>query len=248
MKLSALILTAGVISSTATALSIIYDTDGSASRVTYYSDAAIAAMVTRSSSAYQLNIDTPHFSNPSPCSNAAVYLQNTDELITVLSVNYKTLQGTIPQGYEQQAKYVEANCTDEQGNSHTLRHKLAPAPKVTLTSQLRVDDWVEPSPFGPGYFDEVNYQGLLNIDNGEQDGYCVANTVIGKIPKLLSERHNLGFHSGVLSVQGQAKYDARAGVLVNEVICKSTGGTTRTVEVWHINELEQQREVTVEVF
>ncbi|CAH9053961.1 hypothetical protein PSECIP111951_00929 [Pseudoalteromonas holothuriae] len=248
MKQLALVIALGFISYNSVASSVVYDTDGSASRVTYYNNSPIDAMVTQSSSAYDLTIYTPHFTNPTPCQSAAVYDQNTDALISVLSANYKTLSGQIPEGFEHKAKYVQANCTDEQGNSQTLRHNIAPAPKVTLTSQLSVDNWLVSDGFSPGHFDSVVYQALINIDNGEKDGNCVSNSLVGQTPTLLNERHRFGFYSDVINVNGDAKYNARAGVLVNEVICKSTGGTTRLVEVWNVSEQQQNREVTVEVF
>ncbi|MCF6437169.1 hypothetical protein [Pseudoalteromonas sp. MMG022] len=248
MNKTALLLITGLVSVGAHANQLVYDTDGNAGRVTYYQNAPIDAMVTQSSSAYDLSIYTPHFTNPTPCQFAAVYDQNNDSLITTLTVNNKTLWGTLPQGYETTAKYVQAQCTDEQGQRQTLRHKLAPAPQVNLNSQLSVANWRDSNGFGPGYFQDVSYQALLNIDNGEPDGFCHAATPVGQTPKLLSQRHNSGFYSDVLSIQGEAKYDARSSVLVNEVICKSTGGTTRVVEVWHINELQQRKELSVSYF
>ncbi|CAM4046176.1 hypothetical protein [Pseudoalteromonas byunsanensis] len=248
MNKTALLLTVGLISVGAHADQVIYDTDGGAGRVTYYQNAPIDAMVTHSSSAYNLRIYTPHMTNPTPCQFAAVYDQLNDELITTLSVNNKTLSGTIAKGYETRVKYVEAQCTDEQGKSQTLRHKLAPAPQVSFNSQLKVANWTDSSGFGPGYFQDVNYQALLNIDNGEPDGFCHANTLVGQTPNLLNQRHNMGFYSDVLSAQGAAKYDARSSVLVNEIICKSTGGTTRAVEVWHISEQQQRRKLSVDNF
>ncbi|WP_105167463.1 hypothetical protein [Pseudoalteromonas sp. T1lg23B] len=248
MKKTALLLTVGLISVGAHADLVTYDTDGSAGRVTYYNNAPIDAMVTQSSSAYNLSIYTPHMTNPNPCHSAAVYDQHNDELIATLTVSNKTLWGTIAKGYETRAKYVEAQCTDEQGQNQTLQHKLAPAPQVSFNSQLIVANWSDSNGFGPGFFQDVNYQALLNIDNGEPDGFCHANTLVGQTPNLLNQRHNIGFYSDVLSVQGAAKYDARSGVLVNEVICKSTGGTTRAVEVWHISEQQQRRELNVDNF
>lgn len=229
----------------AAASQLIYDTDGSAGRVTYYNNAPISAMVTQSSSTYDLSVYTPHYTNPMPCQSAAVYDQNTDTLIVTLSVTNKTLSGKIPRGHEDQVKYVQANCTDEQGNSQTLRHKLAPAPKISFTSQLTVADWIDSDGFRPGYYDSVVYQAQLNIDNGEPDGFCHTKSFRGIIPTLLTERHNTGFYSDVITVNGEAKYDAVVNVLVNEVTCKSTGGTTRAVEVWEITEQQQNREIHI---
>ncbi|PCK31955.1 hypothetical protein [Pseudoalteromonas piscicida] len=247
MKKAALTLALGLICNTATA-DIIYDTDSNAGRVTTFRNAPIEAMVTQSSSAYNLRIYTPHYTNRAPCQSAAVYDQRNDTLIAELKVEFQILSGTIPKGFEDIEKYVEATCTDEQANSQTLRHKIAPAPKVTLDSHLEVANWVEADGFTPGYFHDVRYHAQLNINNGEPNGYCRSATPVGQTPELLSERHKFALHSDAFSVSGDAKYDARAKVLVTELICKSTGGTTRAVEVWHINEQEQRRDISVEVF
>ncbi|WP_440056290.1 hypothetical protein ACSLBF_19470 (plasmid) [Pseudoalteromonas sp. T1lg65] len=248
MKKLAFTLAVGFASFAATATQTIYDTDGNAGRVTNYDNAAVDALVTQSSSAYDLSIYTPHFTNPAPCQAAGVYDVLSQELITTLNVSGKTLWGQLPKGYENRAKYVEATCTDEQGNRQALRHNLAAAPQLAFTSTINVSNWVDSDGFGPGYFQDVTYQGQLNVDNGEPGGFCQSTSLVGQSPKLLNERHNTGFYSDVVSAQGEAKYSARSGVLVNEVICKSTGGTTRAVEVWYISENQQNREITVETF
>ncbi|BBN82791.1 hypothetical protein PA25_27760 [Pseudoalteromonas sp. A25] len=248
MKQLVLSLAFGLASYNTVASQVVYDTDGNAGRVTNFYNAPIDAMVTQSSSAYDLRIYTPHFTNREPCQSAAVYDQNTDTLIVVLNAEFKTLSGRIPRGHEYKEKYVEANCTDELGNRQTLRHKLAPAPKVAFNSQLDVANWVDSDGRNPGYFQDVTYNAQLNLDTSEPNGYCRSATLVGQAPELLSKRHQFGFYSDAFSISGNAKYDARASVLVNELLCKGTGGTTRAVEIWHINEQEQRREYSVEVF
>ncbi|NOU51678.1 hypothetical protein HG263_14170 [Pseudoalteromonas sp. JBTF-M23] len=248
MNKLALMLALGLTSYNTVASNNVYDTDSNAGRVTTFYNAPIDAMVTQSTSAYNVRIYTPHFTNRRPCQSAAVYDQNTDALISVLNVDFQILTGTIEKGHEYKEKYVEATCTDELGNRQTLRHKLAPVPKVTFNSQLNVANWVDSDGFNPGYFQDVAYQAQLNLDNGEPNGYCRFANLVGETPKLLSERHQFGLYSDVISVSGAAKYDARANVLVTEVICKGTGGATHAVEVWHINEQQQRREISVEIF
>lgn len=248
MKQLALVLALGFLSCNAAASHIVYDTDGNAGRVTTFNNAPVEAMVTQSSSAYDVRIYTPHYTNRRPCQSAAVYDQNTDALISVLTAEFQTLSGNIPKGYEDKEKYVEATCTDEFGNRQTLRHKLAAAPKVLFNSQLDVANWIDSDGRNPGYFQDVTYNAQLNLTTNEPNGYCRSATLVGQAPELLSERHKFGLQSDAFSVTGDAKYDARAKVLVSELICKSTGGTTRAVEVWHINEQQQRREYSVEVF
>ena len=247
MKQIAFIAALGLVSYHASASQVVYDTDGNAGRVTTFYNAPIDAMVTQSTSAYDIRIYTPHYTNSRPCQTGAVYDQNTDKLITVLTADFQILSGHIPKGHEDKEKYVEATCTDELGDRQTLRHKLAPAPTVSFNSQLNVAHWVESDGFNPGYFQDVTYNAQLNLNTGEPNGYCRSSSLVGHVPSLLRERHYFALHSDVVNTQGQAKYDARANVLVNEVICKGTGGATRVVETWYITEQEQRREVTIDV-
>ncbi|GEK08223.1 hypothetical protein [Pseudoalteromonas peptidolytica] len=51
-----------------------------------------------------------------------------------------------------------------------------------------------------------------------------------------------------MKMMGEAKYSGFYKVLVTELICKNSGGTTRLVETWHINQNSQSRELSSELF
>ncbi len=89
---------------------------------------------------------------------------------------------------------------------------------------------------------------MININNNSYQGQCRKANYVSGNPEFFNERHQGGFYSDVLNVVGEAKYSGFYKVLVTELICKNSGGTTRLVETWHINQNSQSRELSSELF
>lgn len=224
---------------------LIFDTDGDAGRVTYFSNGAIDAMVTQSSSATNLRIYTPHFTNSSPCQSAQVYDQNTDKLLAQMNIEFNVMTATLPTGYEHNEKYVEALCTSPLGESYRLRHKIAAVPQLTLSSEISVSNWIAGDEFNPGFYQDVEYRGMLNINNHEPNGFCSVSTFSGNLPNPFQQRPSHEIISDVLVFSGYADYDAKSRLVAREITCTSTGGQTLVQEIWHISKGEQKRTYTV---
>ncbi|MBQ4835903.1 hypothetical protein [Pseudoalteromonas luteoviolacea] len=234
MKPSVIMPLSILLSAKALAGTLFYDTDGNAGRVTFYEHGPIDAMVTQSSSAYTIRIYTPHYLNNTPCQKAAIYEENTDKLLSHMEVNGKILTAELPKGHEYSAKYVEAQCAGNTDVVSIYRHKLAPAPKVNLKSNIDAAQWLEGDHLYPGFYQDVNYKAILNIDNSEPDGFCFASSIESNSPIALARRHNNGFYSDVLSFDEAVQYDARTGLIAAQIVCRNTGGTTRVTEIWKI--------------
>ncbi|ESP93197.1 MULTISPECIES: hypothetical protein [Pseudoalteromonas] len=234
MKPSMIIPLSILLSAKSLAGTLFYDTDGNAGRVTYYDQGAIDAMVTQSSSAYNIRVYTPHYLNNTPCQKAAIYDENTDKLLSRMRIEGKVLTAEIPKGHEYSAKYVEAECAGNTDIVSFFRHKLAPAPKVKLNSNIEAALWSEGDHLYPGFYQDVSYSAILNIDNSEPDGFCFASSIESDSPLSLASRHSKGFYSDVLSFNEAVQYDARTGLIAAQVVCRNTGGTTRVTEIWKI--------------
>ena len=240
-KIKTVFATMVLMSTNVFATSIIDDSDGSAGRVTYFENAPVDGLVTLSSSAYNLTIYTPRYQNNAPCQSGVVYELDSGKELALLNIdsqNTQLLTGLIPKGYEHKEKIVEALCTDLDGQTAIVRHKLPYAPKIKWQSELIANNWGSSNlDQNIEYYQNVNYSTLINIDNGEPEATCSIHKYgIGTIPKIFKERHRYGFHADVIRTSGEVEYDTRNNIFAIELSCRGAGGTVQAVEMWNISE------------
>ncbi|AOT08570.1 hypothetical protein [Pseudoalteromonas luteoviolacea] len=235
------------LNTTAVAATVIHDTDGEPGRVTYYGQAAINIMVTQSSSAYDVRVYTPHPASNIPCQSASIYSLNDHRFLTELEIHGKVITGQIPEGYENKEKYVELLCTNTEGSIEHIRHNIAPAPTIKLKSKLDAKRWLDGDQLYPGFYQDVRYRATLNIDNSESTGFCTASSIESDSPLRLQPWHNDGFLDDIISYDETVYYDARTGRIATQIICRNTGGTTRLIENWNIQQDNINHDIVITI-
>ncbi|PHI38542.1 hypothetical protein CBQ28_03230 [Pseudoalteromonas sp. GCY] len=227
------------------ATQIFYDQDGAGDH-SQYQGAPVDFISARAGTTEYFNALTGGLA-ADECHQFEVVNTQTGDLIAPLTFNAPFISGPLPAEHKLTEKSVKLSCTLPSGEEAIVYHKIPKAPAVVWHSEITVADWQTPSN-APGYFADVQYTGLININNNSHQGQCRKTNYVSGNPEFFNERHHGGFYSDVLNVVGEAKYSGFYKVLVTELICKNSGGTTRLVETWHINQNSQSRELSSELF
>ena len=228
----------------AQATQTIYDQDSQANHITSYSFGPVARVQVNTSTADYIEALVIVASSDVSCQQAALYNDRQDTKIVDLDARSPVFTGALPRGNEAFEKSIRIHCT--QGDeTFVVHHKVPAAPQIIWNSTVTAENWIYPC--GDhcyyGYFDDVEYSSQIFIDNRTDDGICYSNNYLGETPDLLlGYQESTPLHSDHFSTVGEAIYNANASVMVNEVICKNAGGTTRALEVWIIKKNTIERE------
>ncbi|MCF6440815.1 hypothetical protein L1077_15365 [Pseudoalteromonas luteoviolacea] len=244
MRINRVLPLAIIINTSALASSIIHDTDGTPGRVTYYNQTALNVMVTQSSSAYDIRVYAPYPGNELPCHHAEIFEKYTHTHLADVQINGSILTAQLERGHEHKEKYIEVQCIDNSNLSVRLRHNIAPAPKIKLKSKMTASHWQDGDHLYPGFYQDVRYQATLNIDNSEETGFCTASSIESDAPLKLGPWHSDGFINDIISFDEPTYYDARTATISAQIICRNTGGTTRMVETWKLNQNNITRNIS----
>jgi hypothetical protein len=218
----------------------VYDTDGTAAKMTSYSYGPVEQIEVRSSSNYYMEALVYARLPDVECTSAELIAESSQETFATIGITPTSfgfvVHGELPTGNETQEKALKLSC--ESGNqAFSVYHKIPATPSIQLQSDLQGKDWIPPYNYRPGFFVDLNYQAQAFIDNHSPDGICTSGIPVGNLPEFNFIQDGASqFYSDSFEVSGAAYYESiHSPYFVREIICSNAGGKTRLIEQWTLS-------------
>lgn len=229
----------------------VYDTDGTAARMTSYSHGPVKQIEVRSSSNYYVEALVYARLPEVECTSAELISESSQEIFATIGVTPTSfgfvVNGELPTGNETHEKALKVNC--ESGNqAFAVFHKIPVTPSIQLQSDLQGKDWIPPYNYRPGFFVDLSYQAQAFIDNHSPDGTCISSLQVGNLPKFnLSQNGEPQFFSDSFEVSGTAFYESiHSPYFVRGITCSNAGGKTILTEQWSLSRY-QPNDINVDI-
>ncbi|GAB3520868.1 hypothetical protein [Photobacterium alginatilyticum] len=228
------------VSCTAQAAEPVYDTDGTATRITSYSNGPVKQIEVRSSSNYYMEALVYAQSPTIECTMAELISESTQEAFSTIGLTPTpfgfVVHGELPKSNETLAKALKISCEDGE-QSFTVFHKVPASPSIQLQPDLQGEEWIPPYKYRPGFFLNLNYQAQAYIDNHSSDGVCTSNMLTGVLPEFnFIQDGKSQFISDSFEVSGKGFYTSiHSPYFVRGITCSNAGGKTILTEEWQLS-------------
>jgi len=218
----------------------VYDTDGTATRMTSYSNGPVEKIEVRSSSNYYMEALVYTRLPEVGCTIAELISESSQETFSTIGLTPTSfgfvVNGELPKGNEMHEKALKVSCKND-NKTFSIFHKVPASPSIQLQPDLQGEGWVSPYKYRPGFFLNLNYQAQAFIDNHSPDGICTSNMLTGVLPDFnFLENSKPQFFSDSFEVSGSGYYTSiHSPFFVRGITCSNAGGKTILTEEWKLS-------------
>lgn len=227
----------------------IYDTDGMGLQ-SHYNQGPVTHVTGSSYSARHLSLYIFSPSVNSTCVSANAFDLESNDFIVNAPIHQADTQGTtlllqmqFPEESLQRNKLISLNCYGDDGAPYSVEHKMAGAPTIEWTSNLKASGAWVPAPGcgrahcnpGFGHYKSLSYESMITVNNNVDNGFCYVEQDQNLELGLFHGRdYRENFHSDVF-VNTKTINAYNPPVILQKISCQNSTGTTSYIQVWDVS-------------